>query len=188
MDETGDDSFTGTCIATDKHAGAGIGGLTDAIEDHPHGRVFAEEARAAGSFAESAARSLLQHAPKDRHSQVMMEGPRQKLAGACAKGFHHFSDRAPAGQGHHRNPRLTGLRGAQHLRSTVGEVHVHDTKIEKLCAQTGLRRLRGGSHNVLALQRRGDVLEGCLSDRIGVNEKEPVCHALLQLSAEETRG
>ena len=89
-----------------------------------------------------------------------MEGPGQKLAGARAKSCDHFSGCALAGQGHHRSPRLTGLCGGYHLRSAVGEVHVHDTEIERLCAQPGTRRLRSGDHDTLALERSSDVLEG----------------------------
>jgi hypothetical protein len=118
----------------------------------------------------------------------MVERPGQKVAGACAKGFDHFDDRALAGHAHDRNPRLTGLRSAYHLSSAVGDVHVHDAEIEGFRAQPGSRRLRRGGHNILALQRRGDVLEGCLSDGIDVNEKEPVCHGLFQTSAGESQG
>jgi hypothetical protein len=32
------------------------------------------------------------------------------------------------------------------------------------------------------------VLEGCLSDGISVDEKEPLCHAFAQVSAEEICG
>jgi hypothetical protein len=124
----------------------------------------------------------------DRHGQVMVEWPGQKLGGARAKSRDHFGDRAQAGHGHDWNPRLARLRGAYHLRSTVGQVHVQDADIEGFCAQPGARRLGGGSHNVFALQRRSDVLEGGLTDRIGVNEKEASCHAFAQISAEEICG
>jgi hypothetical protein len=118
----------------------------------------------------------------------MVERPGQKLVRACAKGRDHFSGRSLASQSHHRYPGLTCLRGAYHLRSTVGEVHVDDAKIERLCAQPSARCLDGGSHDAFALQRRCDVLEGCLSDRIGVNQKEPLWHAFSQVSAGEIRG
>jgi hypothetical protein len=122
--------------------------------------VVAYEACAAGSFTQGVARSLLQHAPNDRHRQVMVERPGQKLTRACAKRCDHFGGRALAGHSHDRSPRLTGLRGAYHLRSAVREIHVHNTEIENLCTQLGTRRLPGGSHNILALQRRDDMLEG----------------------------
>ena len=188
VDETGDDFLARAVIATDQNAGAGVGSLSDALEDHTHGGVVADEARPAGSFAQGVAGLVLQYARDDPNRQVMVERPGQKLVRACAKSRDHFSGRALASHGHNRYPRLTCLRGGYHLRSTVGEVHVDDAEIERLRAQPGARRLDGGSHDAFALQRRGDVLEGCLSDRIGVNQKEPLWHAFSQVSAEEIRG
>jgi hypothetical protein len=54
-----------------------------------------------------------------------------------------------------------------------------------LRAQHGTRRLGAGSHDAFAPQRRGYVLEGYFSDRIGVNQKEALWHAFSHLSAEE---
>jgi hypothetical protein len=118
----------------------------------------------------------------------MVEWTGQKLGSARTESRDHFSNRALAGQGYNRRPRLARLRGAYHLRSTVREVHVQDAEIERLCAQPGARRFGGGGHNVLTLQRRGNALEGGLTDRIGVNEKEPLCHAFAKISAEEICG
>jgi hypothetical protein len=150
--------------------------------------VVTNEAGAGGLLAQGAAGSLLQHAPNDRYSQVMVERPGQKFGGTRAKSCDHFSNRALAGQGHNRNPRLTRLRGAYHLRPTVSQAHVQNAEIERFGPQHGPRCLCGGCHTAFTLQRRGDVLEGCLSDGISVDEKEPLCHAFAQVSAEEICG
>jgi len=108
-----------------------IGRLTNAFEDHPHGRVVTNEAGPGGLLAQGAAGSLLQHAPNDRHSQVMVERPGQKFGGTRPKSCDHFSNRALAGQGHNRNPRLARLRGAYHLRPTVSQAQVQNAEIER---------------------------------------------------------
>jgi hypothetical protein len=188
VDKTGNNFLAGAFVTTDQHAGAGICSLTNAFQNHPHGRVVTNQARPAGTLAQSAAGSVLQHAPNDRHGQVMVERPGQKLGGTRAKSRDHFSNRALASQGHNRSPRLARLRSAYQLRTTFREVHVQDAEIERLRAQSGACRLCRRRHNVLALQRRGDVLEGSLYDGISVNEKEPLCHAWAQISAEEIFG
>jgi hypothetical protein len=65
VDETGDDFLARAVIATDQNAGAGVGSLSDALEDHTHGGVVADETRPAGSFAQGVAGLVLQDARDD---------------------------------------------------------------------------------------------------------------------------
>jgi hypothetical protein len=126
VDETGNDFLAGAFVATDQYAGARLSRLTDAFQDHAHGRVVTNQASPSGLLAQGAAGSLLQHAPNDRDGQVMVERTRQEFRGACAKGREYLSGSALASQGDNRNPRLASLRSGYHLRSTVRETQVQD--------------------------------------------------------------
>jgi hypothetical protein len=81
---------------------------------------------------------------------------------------------------------LTRLRGAYHLATALGQVHISDAEIERLGAQAGARGLHRGSHNTISPQRRGHVLEGGLYAGIGVNQKEALWHACSRVSSEGT--
>jgi hypothetical protein len=118
----------------------------------------------------------------------MVKGPGQKIARARAKGIDHFGGRTLAGQGDHRSPRLTSLRGADHLHPAVRQVDVDHTEVEWIGTQSVARRTRCGSHDALCLQRYGHVLQGCLHDEISVNEEKPVWHAFPQVSTEGIGG